>query len=60
MKQIDVAALIRLKGNRSKLTMQQYKTLRGQVFAGDAAGAMKGLQKLLNKWNGGNRNGMDF
>lgn len=49
MKQIDVAALIRLKGSRSQLTMQQYKTLRGQVFAGDAAGAMKGLQKLLNK-----------
>lgn len=29
------------------MTIQQYRTLRGQVLAGDAEGAMKGLRKLL-------------
>lgn len=54
LKEIDVGALIRLKGCQSRLTNQQYKTLRGQVFAGDSVGAMNGLKKLLdNKHKGG-------
>lgn len=36
-----------LEANRCKLTRQQFKTLKGQVIAGDIAGAEKGLQKLL-------------
>lgn len=36
-----------LKSRRSKLTTQQYKTLKGQAVAGDIAGANKGLIKLL-------------
>ena len=47
MKRIEINALIRLKACRDRLTKQQYKTLRGQVLAGDHIGAMKGLQKLL-------------
>lgn len=47
MKEINVGALIRLKAARPRLTVQQYRTLRGQVLAGDPDGAMKGLQKLL-------------
>lgn len=47
MKEINVGALIRLKGARPHLTAQQYRTLRGQVLAGDPYGAMKGLRKLL-------------
>lgn len=47
VKQIDTGALIRLKGARHRLTHQQYKTLRGQVLAGDPAGAMNGLRKIL-------------
>lgn len=31
------------------LTKQQYKTLKGQALAGDAAGANKGLMKLLRR-----------
>jgi hypothetical protein len=42
-----VGALIRLKNNRHLLSLQQYRTLRGQVLAGDADGAMKGLRKIL-------------
>lgn len=47
LKPIDPRALIQLKAYRTKLTPQQYKTLRGQILAGDADGAMRGLQKLM-------------
>ena len=47
LQQIDINALIRLKACCNDLTHQQYKTLRGQVFAGDSTGAMKGLQNIL-------------
>jgi len=32
-----------------RLSKQQIKTLRGQVFAGDLAGARKGLERLSVK-----------
>lgn len=47
MREVNVGALIRLKGARPHLTAQQYRTLRGQVLAGDPDGAMRGLRKLL-------------
>lgn len=47
MKEINVGAMIRLKGARHRLTAQQYRTLRGQILAGDPDGAMRGLRKLL-------------
>ena len=47
MREINVGALIRLKGARPHLTAQQYRTLRGQVLAGDPDGAMRGMRKLL-------------
>jgi hypothetical protein len=47
MKGVNVRALVNLKGARPRLTAQQYRTLRGQVLAGDADGAMKGLRKIL-------------
>ena len=46
-KEIDVMALARLKACRRKLTWQQYKTLRGQIFAGDPDGALRGLHSLM-------------
>ena len=46
-KNIDIQALIQIKTARPRLTRQQYKTLRGQVLAGDPGGAMKGLRKIL-------------
>lgn len=51
MKQIDFRALMHVKACRDRLTSQQYKTLRGQVLAGDGDGAMKGLRKLLKSTN---------
>ena len=47
MQKIDTKALIQIKACRDRLTVQQYRTPRGQVLAGDGDGAMKGLRKLL-------------
>ena len=53
MKKVSKAALTVLKGSRSKLTKQQYKTLKGQILSGDDIGAMKGLTKILYHTEGG-------
>lgn len=57
LKEIDAMALTRLKACRDNLTWQQYKTLRGQVFAGDPDGAMLGLHNLLARAANLKRNG---
>lgn len=46
---VDNKALGRLLANKNKLTRQQYKTLKGQILAGNAEGAMRGLEKLVNQ-----------
>lgn len=38
-----------LKANQKNLTRQQYRTIKGQAFAGDIEGAEKGLHKLLER-----------
>lgn len=38
-----------LEKYKSKMTRQQYKTLRGQCLAGDTEGAIKGLHKILRR-----------
>ncbi len=38
-----------LKANQKNLTRQQYRTIKGQAFAGDIRGAEKGLYKLLER-----------
>jgi hypothetical protein len=43
---IDVA-FAQLKAARGKITKQQYRTLKGQILAGDSDGAMKGLVTIL-------------
>lgn len=42
-------AMKQLKAHREQLTRQQVRTLKGQILAGDIAGAMKGLDRLINK-----------
>ena len=39
-------ALKAIKAQRSRLSSQQMRTLKGQVLAGDVSGAMKGLKAL--------------
>lgn len=46
---INPRALLRIKANRHRLNHQEYKTLRGQVLAGDDKGAMKGLESILRR-----------
>ena len=41
------AALTILRDAKPLLNRQQYKTLRGQILAGDPRGAVKGLGKIL-------------
>ena len=38
-----------LKVSKPYLTKQQYRTIKGQIVAGDTEGAIKGLRKLLKK-----------
>lgn len=38
-----------LNANKENLTRQQYRTIKGQAFAGDIRGAEKGLYKLLDR-----------
>lgn len=38
-----------LKDSKEYLTRQQYKTIKGQIIAGDIDGAQKGLQRLMRK-----------
>ena len=40
-------AFAQLKVMRHKLTPQQYRTLKGQILAGDSDGAMRGLVTIL-------------
>lgn len=49
MQRVNWRALMQLKAARDRLTVQQYKTLRGQVLAGNDEGAMKGLRKILGQ-----------
>lgn len=44
---VDTGALARLRSTRHLLSKQQYRTLRGQILAGDSSGAMKGLRSVL-------------
>ena len=46
---VDNKALGRLLAAKRMLTRQQYKTLKGQILAGNADGAMRGLTKCITK-----------
>lgn len=49
MDDVKKTALRRLKNNRHHLTVQQYRTIKGQILAGCPDGAMVGLTRLLDK-----------
>jgi hypothetical protein len=36
-----------LLNHKRRLSRQQYKTLKGQILAGDPDGALRGLQRIL-------------
>lgn len=41
-----------LKESKKYLTPQQYRTIKGQVLAGDVEGAIKGLKRIERKYYG--------
>lgn len=49
MDALTLQTIKQLKAHQGELTRQQIRTLKGQALAGDAAGAMKGLQKILER-----------
>ena len=46
---VDNEALGRLLAAKKMLFRQQYKTIKGQILAGDAEGAMRGLETILKR-----------
>ena len=46
----------KLKANKKNLSGQQFRTIKGQAFAGDIAGAEK---DCISCWRGGLDNGKD-
>ena len=42
-------ALVTLMAYRGKLKRQEYKTLKGLIYAGDVIGALKGLEKIIKR-----------
>ena len=50
MEKITIAMALRLlKRARPALTLQQTRTIRGQILAGDTSGAMRGMNRLLKE-----------
>jgi len=50
---VSIQALKALKRARHHLTPQQYRTIKGQILAGQTIQAMKGLNKLLQRRSNG-------
>ena len=48
----DVQFWRKLKQQRSNMTKQQYRTIKGQAVSGKVLDARKGLQKVLKRRNG--------
>ena len=46
---INIQALKELKRARRYLTPQQYRTIKGQILAGQTVQALKGLERLLQR-----------
>lgn len=43
------AALSYLKKKKPELTVQQYRTIKGQILAGDEEGAIRGIDRVVER-----------
>ena len=50
------AALAYLKKKKPELTVQQYRTIKGQILAGDEDGAIRGIDRVMEQ----NRRGRGY
>ena len=48
----DLLLILGVLTSDGVLNEQQFKTIRGQVLAGDSAGAIKGLRKIIRRCGG--------
>ena len=49
MRDVDIRAMKLLKHHKARLNRQQYRTIRGQILAGDGEAAIKGMERLLGR-----------
>ena len=42
-------AMAYLKKKKRWLTMQQYRTIKGQILAGDEVGAIRGIDRVIGR-----------
>ena len=49
-------ALAYLKEKKPELTVQQYRTIKGQILAGDENGAIRGIDRVVER----NRRGRGY
>lgn len=47
-------ALVDLLAYKGKLTRQEYKTFKGQIYSGNVQGFRKGLEKVIARKENGN------
>ena len=50
------AVLSYLKEKKPELTVQQYRTIKGQIMAGDEDGAIRGIDRVVER----NRRGFGY
>lgn len=41
-----------LKGNKNKMSQQEYRTIRGQALMGNVMDARKGMQRVVRRRSG--------
>ena len=46
---VDNKALGRLLAHKKLLSRQQYKTIKGQILSGNVEGALRGLERIIEK-----------
>ena len=49
MQLMQIVLLKKLRKYGKHLAKQQYRTIKGQILAGDTEGASKGMEKLIKK-----------
>ena len=47
MQKVDLNAYYFLKSKKRYLTKEQFYTIKGQIFAGDSEGAVKGIKRIM-------------
>ena len=52
MPKVDINAYYFLRVKKQYLTKEQFYTIKGQIFAGDSEGAIKGIKRIIERKKG--------